>query len=232
MTREENRRLFRAMYDKTKSAYHNQVHDIKYTYPDSNLKLQPRFNSSIPTLIPTLNDCIEDIFTYQSGQTLLINSASSFKMGGGVVNGSTAQEEHLCRWSNLYHFLESSHQNQPWPLRHRVSSIYCKNVHFYHPKNESEMDVNVVSLFSSKFATNPNTFALHYNIFKHLVYWINQCHIQTVILVPVGCGVFKHDPQIVANALKSVLDEFECHCKTIYVSCYNNQNNFDCFSNE
>lgn len=79
---------------------------------------------------------LEAASSYQGERTAVHNFASATNPGGGVVNGSSAQEECLCRCSNLYFCLNTQpmwngfygpHRNERNPL-HNDDIIYTPDV--------------------------------------------------------------------------------------------------------
>lgn len=63
-------------------------------------------------------------FANSGKRTAILNFANPVEPGGGVLRGANAQEEYLCRASNLYNCINCS-QAKPWYDHHR--SILEKN---------------------------------------------------------------------------------------------------------
>lgn len=63
---------------------------------------------------------------YRGKKIAVLNFASANSPGGGVVNGSSAQEESLCRCSTLYFNLSEDFmwKNFYLPHRHQLNSLY------------------------------------------------------------------------------------------------------------
>jgi len=64
-------------------------------------------------------DCVElakELSNQLGAKVWLLNMASATTPGGGARSGSNAQEEHLCRCSNLLPQLDKAEQKQLYPL--------------------------------------------------------------------------------------------------------------------
>ncbi len=165
----------------------------------------------------TKNDCID----------ILVNSASLKNPGGGVRNGSQAQEEELCLQSNLYLALQNINKDMKYPLHEKTNGIYIPDVKFFRNK---EFDINIVNLFSRPYDKIKETFNYHVDVFEPLIYFANKYEAEYLVIPPVGCGAFKHDPNLVAKALKHNLDYYQLDTvKEIVISCYTNEDNYDAF---
>ena len=230
MNREERRLAFKERYESTKKGFEHKIPFIGHSLFNDTPILEPREANRKPRVIVTKEDCLEDVFQSVGKKTLLVNSASLKNIGGGVVNGSQAQEEHICRNSDLFHYLEKCNTKIPWPLHNKVNAIYCEDVQVFDPKSSRSTKVNIISLFSRPYSIKIDTYEWHKNCFEWMVHWANLKSIDVIILVPIGCGVFRHDPRVVAKALNDVLETRYC-CSDIVVSCFNNTENLKAFTN-
>lgn len=195
----------------------------EYTSDNVNYGIIEKNTTYNPKIIVTQNDCLVDVYN-QNDKTLLVNSASRLNQGGGVVNGSSAQEEHLCRNSNLYFALG----NTKYPINTKIiKGILYTNIDIRSNKNL----IDVVSLYScpiNNLPQNYNSTTYHFECFKCLWKIIQDTKPNKVVLVPIGCGVFGHKPQFIKNALKNVIDTYETPLETkeIIISCYTGIDNF------
>lgn len=118
---------------------------------------------------------LEAASAYLGQNVCVLNFASASNPGGGVVNGSSAQEEAICRCSTLYFCLTDQkmmkgfyypHRNRPNPL-HNDDIIYTPGVMVLktdtsYPERlpvEKRYAVNVVTCAAPNLRENPtNTF--------------------------------------------------------------------------
>ena len=117
-------------------------------------------------ILVTKNRTFESSMQYPEKNVAVLNFASATNPGGGVVNGSSAQEECLCRCSTLYFNLTEekmhkgfylSHIKQQNPL-HNDDIIYTPEVVIFktdtsYPKlmkEENWQTVNVITFINFK----------------------------------------------------------------------------------
>ncbi len=162
------------------------------------------------------------------GKTAVLNFANPEVAGGGVINGAMAQEECLCRSSNLYACINNSNVFNDYYAYHRSIRnyfysdrlIYTKNVTVF--KNDDEIpqimsenewfNVDVITcaapyLGKQKYINQTvlkETFKCRIkNIFESAI----DNDIEILILGAFGCGAFKNPPTLVAEAFDEVIME-------------------------
>lgn len=163
----------------------------------------------------------------------VLNMASARSAGGGVTNGSRAQEEELCRRSNLIYSLysftpkgkelfsfDNTAKNQyPIPT---FGGIYSPKVNIYRkPKTYETMEspklCNVISVSGVIRPRIDEVTGMMANGFPRMVKRkIRQIfriailnHHSKLVLGAFGCGAFKNPPKHVALLFEEVLNEPE-----------------------
>lgn len=217
------------------------------------------------------NENLSDIFDYiivesntsfnaakkylQYGKTAVLNFANPHNPGGGVHNGAMAQEECLCRSSNLYSCISNKNVFNDYYLYHKDMEhyffsdrlIYTRCITVFKddsdipqimPKNEW-FNVDVITCAAPYIAKRKytNKTALK-ELFKGRIKNIFEAaidnDIDVIILGAFGCGAFKNPPEIVAKAFCEVIDEnnYSNYFKKIVFaikSNYSNDNNYYAF---
>ena len=232
MNRDKNIVVFADTVSQSKTTY-------KYTGKVDNMTVAPNpgknSNATLPNIHVTKDDCTVLIDT-ERRRGILVDSASMKHPGGGVRNGSNAQEEALCRQSNLIMAIDQLE----FPLHNKTHGVYIPSVTFfkhgadykYAPLAEPKV-IDVVMLFSrprNVFRSEVESYEHHVSTFKSLVAFANKYHTEYIILPPIGSGVFGNDPRTVARALNDVLAEYQLTTiKDIYIACYTKQENYDAY---
>lgn len=196
----------------------------------------------------------------------VLNFASSSNSGGGVLQGSSAQEEALCRCSTLYPTLN---QKTMWEqfytvnrmnrnVLHTDACIYspgivvCKTDD-YAPKRLPESDwrtVDVITCAAPNLRDNPSNaynaetgdcskityaelYEIHLKRAKHIMHIAAARGVNVLVLGAFGCGAFRNDPAVVAEAYKAALIEmgkyFDKVVFAIYCGRYETEN-YDIFN--
>lgn len=164
----------------------------------------------------------------------VLNFASATNPGGGVANGSSAQEESLCRCSTLYPVLSSQYLFKNFYLLNRREHnplhndlviyspeiIICKSDDEVNKrlKREEFVKVDVISaaapnlrersanIFNS--ISDMDLYDIHISRGKQIIEVALQNNIEILILGAFGCGAFKNNPTIVAEAYKELMKEY------------------------
>jgi uncharacterized protein (TIGR02452 family) len=173
----------------------------------------------------------------------VLNFASSRHPGGGVAYGARAQEESICRCSTLYKSLNQPEMWQDFYTPHENSGnrlnnddiIYTPGVVAFKtdehiPKlmpQENWFKVNVVTcaapdlrmghyaLTKDGGTVEGNLRQLHEKRMRRILATAAEYGNEVVILGAFGCGAFKNPPEVVAEALKTVVLEFKPYFETI-----------------
>ena len=168
------------------------------------------------------------------------NFASATNPGGGVTNGSRAQEESLCRCSTLYTCLTREdlwkdfyqfHRNRQ-DVRYTDSCIYSPNVLIIKsdtdfperlPK-ENFCQVDILTCAAPNLRTKPYNIMnpgkgnalnlteqelkdIHRSRARHLL-TIAAAHEENILVLGAfGCGAFRNNPYVVAQAYQEILEE-------------------------
>ena len=168
---------------------------------------------------------------YPNKRIGVLNFASATNPGGGVQYGSSAQEESLCRCSNLYPVLITDDLFNKYygpnrkinnPL-HNDGVIYtpdiliCKDDTNYPNKLDESDFINVdvlscaapdLSDLRGESISDEQLYHLHVKRAEHILNIALFHNIDILVLGAFGCGVFKNDPYIVSKAFKKALEKY------------------------
>ena len=162
------------------------------------------------------------------GRVAVLNFANPHYPGGGVFRGAMAQEECLCRSSNLYPCLEDGRVFEDFYLYHQKQTdydfsdrlIYSPGVTVFKddapvPRMLEKKDwfrVDVITCAAPYLAkrryVNPSVLG---NLFPKRIRNILEAAMENgaevLILGAFGCGAFGNPPEVVAGAFRQVLTE-------------------------
>ena len=201
-------------------------------------------------------------YAEQGFKTAVLNFASSTNPGGGVTSGASAQEECLCRVSTLYPCLKDEsmwdlfyapHRKARNPL-HNDDIIYTKDVIVFKDDDYQPLpkpfSVDVITCAAptlreqSSNRYNPSDgdkapditpedlLALHEKRGRQILSAAAANGAQVIILGAFGCGAFRNDPAVVAQAYANILPEYLHYFRTIEFAVYCrplSPQNFDAF---
>lgn len=192
---------------------------------------------------------------YHEGKTAVLNFASATNPGGGVLKGSNAQEECICRCSTLYNCLNTEEMIKRFYQPHRDAHnqlnnddiIYTPYVvitldDYYHLLESSAM-VDVITCAAPNLRPDKDgkeikispedLYELHQKRATRILAAAAAHNVDNIILGAFGCGAFRNDPEIVAKAYKTVLPRFAKCFKNIEFAIFCNKdkdrNNFYAF---
>ena len=260
MSREDNIRIFK---DTEKLCKTNQALLKAWKDSSANQKLflekdeidcEKNLYESAAKIVVSKKRTFEAAMGYAGKKVTVLNFASASNPGGGVVNGSSAQEECLCRCSTLYYNLTEDYMWKNFYLPHRHAAnplhnddlIYTPDVVIFksdtaHPELLPEtqwMRVNVITCAAPNLRERPsNSFntgdgnnaakisdedlgQLHVKRGRKILETATAYKNEIVILGAFGCGAFMNKPEVVANAYKRLVSEFQNAFETIEFAVY------------
>ena len=193
-------------------------------------------------------------YAYTGKKICVLNFASAANPGGGVIKGSSAQEEAICRCSTLYPNLKEQyiwntfyvpHRRVHDPL-HNDDCIYTPGVVVFksdtdYPQllpEDKWYSVNVMTCAAPNLREQPGNGmnsgdgddavhisreelqALHEKRMRKVLEIAWAKGNEVVILGAFGCGAFRNPPAVVAQAMKTVVQEYRKKFETIEFAVY------------
>ena len=175
-----------------------------------------------------INEAGADSSEEQKVKTAVLNFANAYHPGGGVTNGAMAQEECLCRSSNLYSALTLPyliHNYYKWNSRNTGDMgtdavIWSPGVTVFKTDDPVpvEMDrsdwfqVDVLTCAAPYYDKNkkhPVTMEKLWDVFYHRICNILEVAIANdtdiLVLGAFGCGAFNNPPDLVADVCRELL---------------------------
>ena len=207
----------------------------------------PKRRSELARVIVSKKRSFEAARHYSGRETCVLNFASATNPGGGVTWGSTAQEECLCRCSTLYSNLivkenwecfYAPHRKQNNPL-YNDDCIYTPDVLVFksdtrNPEmlaSEDWLCVNVITCAAPNLRnendgtprvtiSNEALEELHIKRMRRILSIAASRGNEVVILGAYGCGAFKNPPDVVARAMRKVVQAYRQYFHTIEFAVY------------
>ncbi len=163
----------------------------------------------------------------------VLNFANAYHPGGGVREGSPAQEESICRVTDLYRFLSNTDPElQKFYKYHKEKAsdlaserlIFSKDVTVLKNDGDAPLVLDVNDRFNIDVITmaapdlsNPairdfmddgRLFSCHLVRAQHLLSVAAHNEVDILVLGAFGCGVFQNNPKVVVSAWKTALKIF------------------------
>lgn len=188
----------------------------------------------------------------------VLNFASAVNPGGGVKRGSSAQEECLCRCSTLYPALNQQRMWDGYYSPHRAAGdplytdaciytpgvVICKSDEDI-PKRlcpEDFVTVDVITCAAPDLRPAGDGTPIRvawdelYHLLldraRHILSVAAANGVDALVLGAFGCGVFRNDPETVADAFFTALEEYRHRFELIEFAVYCREGkteNFDAF---
>ena len=204
---------------------------VKRVHACTLLGKQERSQSDVHTSIPQVQvrnaDCVQvatELCKVTGAKVWLLNMACPRKPGGGVLGGCNAQEEHLCRCSNLFPQLQRAAYENKYPLHTYHSSsdtpdfsvlVHPKVTFFKDPKDYSTLppkdwsEVGVLTAAAEKAEWGQS---LGPNTNRFIAYLLEVAQMQGcthLVLSAWGCGAFHQGAAEVARCFKLALQRVQ-----------------------
>ena len=203
---------------------------------------QRRFKKTIISVVKrrTLDAAISMQRKYLELKIAMHNFASATNPGGGVKHGSRAQEESICRCSTLYPVLnaDANWKNFYNVNRERGNTLY-DDACIYTPEIiacKSDIDkpvrlprdkwdlVDVITVAAPNLRNltinDAELFKLQESRIRHMFTVVAHHGAEIFITGAFGCGAFKNNPEVVAEAYKKILPEFDGFFKEVVFAIY------------
>ena len=216
---------------------------------DSLLSGHSEFRKKESIVRITSGSSVDTASKYSGKKISILNFASAYNPGGGVLNGATAQEEVLCRCSTLYEVLSSDKCFDQYYRKNRSENsefgsdriIYSPGIIFFRrdqyefPKEIEPFIADVITCA----APNLRNKEFNPDVLKNVLYrrykriFETACLYGTEILVlgAIGCGVFKNPADIVANVMMNLCMQYP-YFEEIVFPIYKSESTYRSFLNE
>jgi len=205
-------KIFLDTLAKTEGIDDSEVHTVKLAYCPKTTLFNTLFDNK--TEVEVVNeDCIMTARKYAKlGKVCILNMANDLIPGGGVERGSMAQEEELCRKSDLYPSLNP----RMYPLQAN-EFIYTENITFFKGSRYRDIlpfKVDVLTIAAPNLRDVKKDKGFDKIAYAALINYKLDCILNTpalksceyLVLSAFGCGAFKNNPEFIAKQFKKALE--------------------------
>lgn len=200
----------------------------KFTGCDPSYTPQSRFSTRV--IVENI-DCLEAVELISddiSNNVCVLNMASDFIPGGGVRKGSRAQEEEICRRTDLLLTLNTFKPTfSPDPYLSDFDCIFSENIRIlkngdYTPIPGSKQ--HKISFISAAAIRRPVLIDGSYSAknlqtmrgkIRTIFETASRNNVEHFIVGAWGCGAFSNPPEDVARLFREIIDEYNGVFKTI-----------------
>lgn len=206
----------------------------------------PRFTEPMVVSVSrhrTLEAAMWHLDLQPTAKVAVLNFASGTNPGGGVVKGSKAQEESICRCSTLYPVLMANSMlgkafygchKALKDARYSDACIYTPGITVFKsdtdrperlPHNKwRQVDVITCAAPNLKAAgkgvTDNELLELHRARGRKIMRVAAEQAVDVLILGAFGCGAFQNPPWMVAKAYRELLEEFDQNIPRVEFAIY------------
>lgn len=150
----------------------------------------------------------------------VLNFANPHVPGGGVVRGAKAQEECLCRCSNLHNVLSVENLEKEYYKWHEENTDYLFSDKVIYTPGIQIIKTDLYEHLESYVTVDVITCAAPYNVYGHdhevlkrtfgsritnIIEVAIENDVDVIVLGAFGCGAFHNPPELVADMFKEVL---------------------------
>jgi len=188
-------------------------------------KNRPEYKNASISVIESRSFQAAKALTSEYDRVAILNFASGTNPGGGVRKGASAQEECLCRISNLYPCLTINRLWEPFYQFHRSLPhknysdriIYSKDITVI--KTDTEQPIFTDDWYSVDVITSPapnisgvarpdweNLRELFASRIRNILEIAMENGVEVLVLGAFGCGAFRNPPQLVSQVFRGVLE--------------------------
>ncbi len=187
----------------------------------------------------------------------VLNFANSVRPGGGVFSGSGAQEECLCRCSNLYPTLDQDEFHEKYYGMHaKMKSPLASDAIIYSPgvtvfKSDTDYpemlpedewyQVDVITCaapnlyFRGDRMSDDEQYQIHFSRARRILDVALANGARALVLGAFGYGAFRNNPWMVAKAYKDALKEYKGAFELVVFAIFHTEReveNYRAFENE
>jgi len=243
LDRRDLKKVYKDTVDKCSNGKYSKLphgKSSKYSSQDlKNIKLEPLFDETVIEVINEDTFVVCDQLLKTDNDVCALNMASYLRPGGGVENGSMAQEEELFRRSNYFLTLKPSF----YPLNYS-EVIYSNCVYIIKDKSYIDIQepkkVSMIAAAALKYPDLTDDKLSYYNqkdydtmrntinnIFK--VAYING-H-KTLVLGAIGCGAYANPVTQIIKIFNECLEKYnKCFKRIVFAVFSRKDKNFDKFN--
>lgn len=180
-------------------------------------------HGNVNVIESTTVQCARDLFR-PSAKIAVLNFANPHEPGGGVRRGAMAQEECLCRCSDLYNILAQPYFQKHYYEYHYVHSdnffsdrlIYAPGVTFFKTDDpvpqllENPFLVDVITCAAPYLSgypgkTQEELLEIYTSRIRNILEVAMANDVDDLILGAFGCGAFRNNPELMAKAFSQLL---------------------------